>query len=127
MKAFDCRTELMVIWYIPSVSHSIMPLFSCLLRKRVSAVTNVSLLLALFFKLNAIDQQQSFLKLVQRYEPIKAPLFGLNMIGKENCFHLDLYLLAFYCNPLLVTFHYTPPEDIFSSFYFILWVLLLVS
>lgn len=48
------------------------------------------------------------------------------MIGKENWFLLNLYSLAFYCNPLFVTFHYTPSENIFSSFHLILWILLLV-
>lgn len=48
------------------------------------------------------------------------------MIGKENWFLLNLYFLAFYCNPLFVTFHYTPSENIFSSFHFILRILLLV-
>lgn len=70
----------------------------------------------LFFKINAIDQQQSFLKLAERYEPVKALLLRLNMIGKENWFLLGLYPLAFYCNSQFVTFHYTISEDIFSSF-----------
>lgn len=118
-KLYEWWTELMIIWCIASVFHTALYHYSAAFWEKVCLQSPASLsCFTLFFKINAIDQQQSFLKLAERYEPIKALLLRLNMIGKENWFLLDLYPLAFYCNPLFVTFHYTPSEATFFFFLF---------
>lgn len=93
--------------YCFCVSHSFIALHTTIFWKKVCLQLPASPPhFALFFETNAIDQQKSFLKLAERYEPIKTLLLRLNMAGKENWFVLDLYPLAFCCNSLFVTFHY---------------------
>lgn len=49
------------------------------------------------------------------------------MIGKENCFLLNLYLLTSYCSPLLISLHHMASESIFIPFYLTLLISLLLS